>query len=91
MEDDEKRHAVSIDRYNMIQFAKNPISSCNLVIISIIYLLAIGVSFPLSYYGVEESSCNLELNYKYHLIYLGLIVLFLLPTDVYAFIFKERV
>ena len=75
----------------MIQFAKNPISSCNMVVISITYMLAIGVSFPLSYYGVGDHSCNLKINYRFHLIYLGLIVLFLLPTDVYAFIFKERV
>ena len=90
-ENKSKQHSISIDRFKMIQWAKNPISSCNLVLISLFYMFALIIAFPLSYYGVQKDDCDLEVNYRYHLIFLVVIFFVLLPTDVYALIFKERV
>ena len=74
-----------------MQKVKNPISSGNLVLIALMYLVAIGLSFPLSYKGIDTKNCDMEAKYIYHLSFLGLVILVLVPSDGKAFLSNDKI
>lgn len=74
-----------------MQKVKNPISSGNLVLIALMYFVAIGLSFPLSYKGIVMRDCDMEVKYIYHLSFLGLVILVLVPSDFKAFLSNDKI
>jgi hypothetical protein len=50
-----------------------------------IYSCLIGLSFPFSYKSLDSLDYNLKENYVYHLSFLGIVLLALIPTDINAF------
>lgn len=74
-----------------MQKVKNPISSGNLVLIALMYFVAIGLSFPLSYKGIVKGICDMEVKYIYHLSFLGLVILVLVPSDFKAFLSNDKI
>ena len=74
-----------------MQKVKNPISSGNLVLIALMYFITIGLSFPLSYKGIDTRNCDMEARYIYHLSFLGLVILVLIPSDGKAFFSNDKI
>jgi hypothetical protein len=55
------------------------------------YFTAIGLSFPLSFKGLVRRTCDMEVNYIYHLIFLGVVFLTLIPSDFRAFFTNDKI
>lgn len=66
-------------------------SSGNLILIAVMYLFAIGISFPISLKGTKSESCDLQINYKYHLVYLVIVAVALIPSDIYSYINNGKI
>jgi hypothetical protein len=67
-----------------MQWVKNPISPCNLILVAVIQIAGLGLAATLSYYGMVKDTCDMQSNYRFHYYYLIFIALALLPTDLYA-------
>ena len=55
------------------------------------YFVAIGLSFPLSYKGIVTRGCDMEVKYIYHLSFLGLVILILIPSDLKSFLSYDKI
>lgn len=60
-------------------------TSFHLIVLSVVYLIAIAIAFPLSYKGIVREICDLEVNYQYHLSYLGIAGVTIIISDLVAF------
>ena len=61
-------------------------SKYQLLLMSIMFMVAIIGAFPISLSGINEDKCDMNTNYRYHFIYLVFIVLVILSTDIYSMI-----
>lgn len=66
-------------------------SSGNLILIAVMYIFAIGISFPISLKGTRSSSCDLQVNYQFHLVYLAIVAIALIPSDIYSYINNGKI
>ncbi|TNV87656.1 hypothetical protein FGO68_gene4521 [Halteria grandinella] len=86
-----RKYDISIDQFKQRQWVKNPIAGWNLIMISLIYLTIIVVAVPMSIFGIEAKSCNLELHVSYHVYFIFIAMVALAPTDLYAYVHHRRI
>jgi len=84
-----RKYDISIDQFKERQWVKNPISSWILLVLSINYIAVQIVSIPLAVKAV--SGCSLSFNYQNHLIFFFISVVFILPSDAYAYLHSARI
>ena len=73
-----------------MQWVKNPLSSWNLILISLVNILAPAISIPLSLSSISRQDCDLLENYQFHLYFLIFVAIALFPTDLYAYFSNNK-